>query len=86
MSCYRFTDEAVADLNSIIDYTLEHWGTQQAQIYTDKLELCLNHLLDSPFIGKRRDELSPGLYSFPFQQHILFYLRNLLTSRADTLS
>lgn len=76
MQIYDFTDKAELDLEKIIDYTVEHWGNLQATQYIDALERVAQVLADNPDIGIKRDALSAGLLSFPYQSHILYYLKN----------
>jgi len=64
---------AVADLDAIADYTVDRWGKEQARVYIDALEARLKHLAHRPSIGRRRDELAPGLLCFPFESHVVYY-------------
>jgi toxin ParE1/3/4 len=75
MTSYVFTDKAERDLESIIDYTIEDWGPMQAIGYIDGLEEIAQTLADNPDIGFKRDSLSAGLLSFPYQRYILFYIK-----------
>ena len=70
MASYVFTDKAERDLELIIDYTIENWGPMQAIGYIDGLEEIAQTLADNPDIGFKRDSLSAGLLSFPYQRHI----------------
>ncbi len=54
---YRFTPEARDDLQSIVDYTQEHWGKDQAHKYVDGLEEMAAHLAEKPSLGVNRDTL-----------------------------
>jgi toxin ParE1/3/4 len=76
MTSYVFTEKAERDLEKIIDYTVEHWGAFQAIQYIEALEEAAQLLANNPDIGVKRDALSPGLLSFPCQNHILYYLKN----------
>ena len=77
MSSYVFTDKAEYDLEKIIDYTIEHWGDIQAAHYVNAIEEVAQMLADNSDIGVKRDELSTGVFSFPCQSHILYYLKNI---------
>jgi toxin ParE1/3/4 len=70
---YQFTDKAVRDLESIIDYTTQEWGAAQANTYLDGLEARAQLLAENPEIGTARESLFEGLLSFPFERHILYY-------------
>ena len=76
MKTFIFTDKAERDLEKIIDFTIEHWGNLQAVKYIDDLEELAQTLVDNPDIGIMRDGLSEGLVSFPYQSHILYYLKS----------
>ena len=65
--------EARIDYTEILLYTLKTWGDQQMDAYSDQLEQAFATIGANPGIGRRRDELRPGLRSFPVGQHILFY-------------
>ncbi len=76
MASYVFTDKAERDLENIIDYTVERWGTNQARQYIESLEQVAQSLASNADIGLKRDDLSEGLLSFPCRSHILYYLKN----------
>ncbi|MCK4834594.1 MAG: type II toxin-antitoxin system RelE/ParE family toxin [Gammaproteobacteria bacterium] len=77
MPSYVFTDKAEHDLEKIIDFTVEHWGTLQAILYIDGLEEIAQTLAKNPDIGLKREALFTGLLSFPYQRHILYYTKEL---------
>jgi toxin ParE1/3/4 len=39
----------------------------------DKLHSTLQALATQPGMGRRRDELAPGLQSFPLGRYVIFY-------------
>ena len=49
----------------------------QAIQYIKALEEAAQMLADNPDIGIERDELSAGLLSFPYQRHILYYIKTI---------
>ena len=73
MAQHRFSAHAQRDLINIINYTIENWGKTQANIYIDGLEELAENLAKSPTLGTRRNDLKDGLFSSPYQSHILFY-------------
>ncbi len=73
MAQHIFSAHAQSDLINIINYTIENWGKTQANIYIDGLEELAENLAKSPTLGTRRNDLKDGLFSFPYQSHILFY-------------
>ncbi|GMR21509.1 MAG: type II toxin-antitoxin system RelE/ParE family toxin [Gammaproteobacteria bacterium] len=76
MQTVDFTDKAERDLEEIIDFTVKHWSNSQAVEYIDALEELAQTLVDNPDIGIKRDKLSAGLFSFPYQSHVLYYIKN----------
>lgn len=75
MPVYEFTQTAEADLNDIVDFTLEQWGIQKTHQYIAGLEEMGQTLADNPDIGLNRDNLLDGLCSFPYESHVLYYFR-----------
>jgi toxin ParE1/3/4 len=70
---FELSRAAVADLDAIADFTVDRWGKEQARVYLDALEARLTQLANRPSIGRKRDELAPGLLGFPFESHVVFY-------------
>ena len=70
---YELSQEADKDLDEIFDYTEAEFGFDQAVAYINQFDVIFGKLLDNPEIGKKRDEIKPGLRSFPKAEHIVFY-------------
>lgn len=73
MACYRLSESARQDLISIRDYTRETWGRAQAVKYLAQLEQRLEWLAANPNLGRGRDEVRQGYFSFPEERHMIFY-------------
>jgi len=73
MACYLLSESAQNDVVSIRNYTRETWGKTQAEKYLSHLEQRLEWLAQNPFLGRRRDEIKKGYFSFPEGRHIIFY-------------
>lgn len=73
MPTYKFAESAEADLDEIINYTLQTWGQQQALTYIDGLEALAASLAELPKTGKKCDELASGLLVFPYREHLIYY-------------
>jgi toxin ParE1/3/4 len=69
-----FKPDADADLESILQYTLQTWGDDRMRAYSARIFAALDELSTFPNIGKRRDDLRPGLLSYLAAQHIVFYV------------
>ncbi len=74
MANFYFTEQAEKDLEAIVDFTVQRWGMAQSHNYLDELDALAQILADNPLLGAEREELSPGLRSFPCQSHLLFYV------------
>ncbi len=70
---YVLSEEADFDLDSIFDYTSTEFGFNQAIDYLSELEMLFDKLAKTPTIGKARNEIKIGLFSFPMRSHIIFY-------------
>jgi toxin ParE1/3/4 len=72
MNRLEFTEPAQADLQDIQDHIAEH-SLAAARRWIRTLEIQCQKLGDMPGMGRRRDEFSPGLRSFPVSAYIIFY-------------
>ena len=70
---YILSEIADMDLEEIFDYTFDEFGFDQAEKYLLEIEEIFQNLIINPQIGKKRDEIKQGLYSFPKDNHIIFY-------------
>jgi len=73
MKTYSFTDEAVSDLEGIVEHSLNAWGQNQTQLYISELEQLCENLAETPFMGQPCNELFTGLRLFHFRSHTLYY-------------
>jgi toxin ParE1/3/4 len=69
----RLKPAARQDFRSILAYTGAQWGVAQRDIYRAEIEQALATLGTNPLIGQARDDLSPGLRSYPVEAHIIYY-------------
>ena len=70
---YILSEIADKDLEDIFDYTFDEFGFDQAEKDLLEIEEIFRNLIINPQIGKKRDEIKQGLYSFPKDNHIIFY-------------
>ena len=70
---YELSKEADQDLDEIFDYTETVYGFDQAVEYISQFEGLFERLLENPALGRRRNEIRPGLRSFPKLEHVVFY-------------
>lgn len=73
MARLRFSRRAETDLLDIGAYTLRTWGKQQAARYLGELESCCKTLAGSPDLGRRCNEIRPGLRRLEHDKHVVFY-------------
>jgi len=76
MPSYKFSARSQADLENIVRYTVETWGTVQANTYIDGLERICQSLADNPKLGSSRGDLYTGLRGFLYESHILYYVED----------
>ena len=69
----KFTEEALADLQSIVAFTIENWDATQARRYIAGLRDFCNELAAMPGIGKDAGWLMPGVRAFPYKGHVIYY-------------
>ena len=74
MPRYEVTRQALADLLDIARYTHATWGTKQARLYREELELAIQKLALSPGLGRVRADVAPSVRSFPIARHVAFYV------------
>ena len=72
MAKFILTDEAVAHIDNIRDYTRNRWGKQQVKQYLNSLRQCLNQLAENPLMGVLRFK-EENIYSFPASSHVIYY-------------
>lgn len=73
MSRYRLTRAAAADLDGIWDYTVETWGTAQAEAYLTDLFACFDRAAAAPGTGQDRSAFVRGARSLRTGRHLVFY-------------
>jgi toxin ParE1/3/4 len=68
----RITPRASMDLIEIWNYIADD-SADNADSFVDYLQEVMQRLSRNPRMGRRRDELSPGIRSFPIQRYLIFY-------------
>ncbi|MBI3923849.1 MAG: type II toxin-antitoxin system RelE/ParE family toxin [Armatimonadetes bacterium] len=66
------SDQAVSDLTDIWAYIARD-TIAAADRFVDRLYQQCQRLAEAPKTGRQRDELLPGLRSFPVGRYLLFY-------------
>jgi len=70
---YELSPEADQDLEDIFDYTEREFGSNQAIDYLSGFDDLFAKLVNSPELGKEREEIREGLRSLLKEKHIVFY-------------
>jgi toxin ParE1/3/4 len=72
VSHLRISPHARADLIEIWSYIADD-SVANADAFIDKLYETLQVMGRQPGSGRRREELAPGMRSFPFRRYVIFY-------------
>ncbi|OFZ97314.1 MAG: plasmid stabilization protein [Betaproteobacteria bacterium RIFCSPLOWO2_02_FULL_62_17] len=64
---------AETDILEIWDYIAEE-SVAAADRWVDRLDEQFRVLATQPMMGRARDELAPGVRSFPFGRYVVFYV------------
>ena len=72
MSRIRISPRASSDLTEIWSYIADD-SVANADAFIDKLHETIQMLANQSGSGRHREELSPGILSFPFGRYIIFY-------------
>ena len=70
---YRLAPEAKRDLEAIWLYTLEEWGLEQANRYTDELTDVFAQLAVGPQLGTACDHIRTGYRRRRVGRHVVYY-------------
>lgn len=73
MAKFQLSRRAEADLLRIGEYTLNKWGVAQAARYIGDLEDCCQMLAENPNMGRRCDDVRPGLRRHEHGKHVRFF-------------
>ncbi|MGY5652745.1 type II toxin-antitoxin system RelE/ParE family toxin [Vibrio cincinnatiensis] len=70
---YKLSLKAEEDFGNIFEYTYLNFGEEQAELYTEEMEICLQTISEAPFIGRDCSELKGGIRRHDHQKHAIFY-------------
>ncbi len=73
MAKFKLTNKAVADLNGIWEYTAGKWSEKQADKYYRELIESCKWIADNPKLGKNYEGVTPTLFGFKENKHIIFF-------------
>jgi toxin ParE1/3/4 len=72
----NITPQAKQDLKEILKYTQKVWGSEQRVRYKTLLNQALRKITANPKLGRPREEIRAGYYSYHVGnhgRHIIFY-------------
>lgn len=75
MNDYTFSKLAESDLQAILDFTVDTWEGEQAEVYLDGLVDCFKRIARTPLLGRGCDELRLGIRRIEHEKHLVFYRR-----------
>ena len=70
---FRISAEANEDLVSVWEYTREHWGIEQADLYIDAFLLRFVWLSRNRNLWRPRPDLKDGIFSCVEKSHVIFF-------------
>lgn len=73
MGEYRLTPAAEDDLEAIWIYTVQQWGIEQANRYTDLLTAAFAELAQSPKTAPACDHIRPGYRRWGVERHMIYF-------------
>lgn len=60
-------------MREILQYTAETWGDETSDAYAASLLEATQRLTEFPAVGRAREDIRPGLRTFPVRQHLILY-------------
>ncbi|MGF1614643.1 MAG: type II toxin-antitoxin system RelE/ParE family toxin [Gammaproteobacteria bacterium] len=72
MARLTITAHALADLQEIHSHIAQD-KPEAARRFTLRLRAKVRQVAETPGMGRSREDLRPGLFSFPIGQYLLFY-------------
>ncbi len=73
MARFRFTNEAVKDIEQIWSYTNQKWSLEQADRYYHLIMDEIEFIASNPLLGKSIDYIKEGYRSTKVKSHVIFY-------------
>ena len=73
MAVYKLSGKASGDVEDIYEFTIVHFGIEQARKYLHGLGDCFKALAEYPLQGRAADELASELRRYEYQSHVEFY-------------
>jgi toxin ParE1/3/4 len=71
---FRLTAPAIQDIEQIADYIARQSGLDQADRFLSKLDNKFVKIAQFPNLGRKRDEILPGLRGLSMDQYLILYM------------
>ncbi len=69
----KITPTASRDIENIMDYLAQKASLKTAERFLERINAKFKALAQFPNLGRRRDELYPGLRSVPLEDYVILY-------------
>ena len=73
---YILSPNAQESLRDIKTYSLQQFGKEQTLSYLKLIEKKMRIIAKSPDIGRKREEIKNGYFSFMAGSHVIFYRKS----------
>jgi len=70
---FILSPRAQADLDEIWDYTVKHWGVEQAEFYVRQIQTAIEAVAAEPRRGRPCDVIRAGYKKYYAGSHVLFF-------------
>jgi toxin ParE1/3/4 len=70
---FHVTKAAESELDRIFVFWARRAGIESADRLIDSIEERFVMLGEHPLMGRRCDQMGPGIFSFPVGQHLIYY-------------
>ena len=73
MASFKLAPAAQRDLDDIFDYTIVHWGRDQALNYVDLIEAACGELARAPYRAPACDHVRKGYRRRTIGRHVIYF-------------
>lgn len=71
---FRLTEPAIKDIEQIADYIAKQSGLVQSELFLSKLDAKFAKIAQFPNLGRKRDEILPGIRSLSINNYLVLYM------------
>jgi toxin ParE1/3/4 len=71
---FRLTEPAIKDIEEIADYIAKQSGLVESELFLSKLDAKFVKITQFPNLGRKRDEILPGIRSFSVDSYLILYV------------